>query len=67
MEPSAGGTDCPPLRQVDTCEHPSCYQWKTTEYDPCVVLNKELKCGQGKQSRKTFCVDLKGVRLNKPS
>lgn len=61
IEPSAGGLDCPPLSQVDTCEHPSCYQWNVTEFSPCAVPSKELKCGLGKQIRKAFCVDLKGA------
>ncbi|GAB6032368.1 thrombospondin, type I, domain containing [Chamberlinius hualienensis] len=61
IEPTANGQECPSLRQVDTCGHPSCYLWRTTEFSPCVVLNKELKCGQGKQSRKAVCVDLKGT------
>uniref|UniRef100_T1JAR7 Spondin-like TSP1 domain-containing protein n=1 Tax=Strigamia maritima TaxID=126957 RepID=T1JAR7_STRMM len=64
QSPTPDGDNCPPQVQVDICDQPTCYHWKTTEFNPCIVLNKELRCGQGRQTRKAYCVDLQGIKVD---
>lgn len=57
--PSRGGTNCPHLKEVESCDRAVLSHWELQPWGPCKPLS-EGNCGDGVQTRDARCVFFNG-------
>jgi hypothetical protein len=60
---SRKGVECPAVREVQPCPHPTCLSWRTERWGACELDPGLVKCGEGRRARSVICESNDGVSV----